>query len=229
MLFLPAFLGLLVSSFLFGEVSGEQICARGYIEGVLSASLLGVGALGVFSGIAWMLEAYGESSRSLRRTCMTFIFLTYFIIVALLGVSGIDILDNAFHNDPPTYALVLMIAYGPGMLGLVGCVRKWLMPKEAKRSSAQLAAVYAPAAYVVLTSVIYSILTSYQPRYWGSFDDWKVFLALSVAMFFPACIMIIYARALPDMRRTSRSPYPGSRNSKSKNSSAASPWSGLLN
>jgi uncharacterized membrane protein len=56
-LFLPALLSLLVSSFLFGEVSGEQVCDRGYVEGLLTASLLAVGASGVFSGIVWMLDA----------------------------------------------------------------------------------------------------------------------------------------------------------------------------
>src|SRR5689334_7818140 len=52
MLFLPALLSLLVSSFLFSEVAGEQTCIRAYAGGVLAAGLLGVGAVGVFSGVS---------------------------------------------------------------------------------------------------------------------------------------------------------------------------------
>jgi len=200
MLFLPALLSLLVSSFLFAEVTGEQVCNRGYIEGVLAASLLAIGALGIFSGIAWMLEVYHESNEDLRRTSVTFTYISYFIVIASLTVSGVDIISDAFNNNPPGYALGLLIAYAPLLLISVVIVRKWFVPKESHRSGSQLAAVYVPAIYVVITLVLYAVLTSYNPSEWGSLNDWKTYLALSVALFFPAVTVIIYARALPDER-----------------------------
>ena len=75
------------------------------------------------------------------------------------------------------------------------------MPKESHRSGSQLAAVYVPAIYVVITVVLYAVLTaSYNPAQWGSLNDWKAYLALSVVLFFPAVTVIIYARALPAER-----------------------------
>jgi hypothetical protein len=75
MLFLPALLSLLISSFLFGEVSGDQVCARGYTEGILAASLLAMRAIGVFGGIGWMVDVYATSNRDLRLTANVFIYL----------------------------------------------------------------------------------------------------------------------------------------------------------
>ena len=80
-------------------------------------------------------------------------------------------------------------------------VRKWFMPKESHRSGSQLAAVYVPAIYVVITVVLYAVLTaSYNPSQLASLNDWKAYLALSVVLFFPAVTVIIYARALPAER-----------------------------
>jgi len=199
MLFLPAFLNLVVSSFLFGEVSGEQVCARGYIAGIFASSLLAVGALGVFSGIGWMLEAYGESDDDLRRTSAIFTYISYFIVIASLLVSSVDIINDIFNNKPPGYALVPLIAYGPLLIISVAATRKWFMPDESSRRRAQLAAVYFPAAYMVITVITLSVLNSYRPAEWQSLSDWKVYLALSLALFFPAVTMIVYTRSLPDV------------------------------
>ena len=201
MLFLPAFLSLLVSSFLFANVTGEQICNRGYIEGIFASSLLAIGALGIFNGIAWMLEVYGESNKDLRRVVVTFTYISYFIVIAFLADSGINIISNAFNDNPPGYALGLLIAYAPLLLISVVIVREWFMPKESHRSGSQLAAVYVPAIYVVITVVLYALVTaSYNPSQWRSLNDWKAYLALSVVLFFPAVTVIVYARALPDKR-----------------------------
>jgi hypothetical protein len=201
MLFLPAFLSLLVAAFLFGEVSGEQICARGYTEGMLAASLLAIGGLGIFSAISWMLDAYGESSEDLRRTALVFTYISYFVIVALLTESGIDVIQNALQNELPNYALIPLVVYGPLLLLLMVAARRWFTPSESRRSRAQLTVVYLPAAYIVIAVITYSILTSYSPGEWKSLNDWKAYLAVSIAMFFPAITMIAYARALPSMRR----------------------------
>ena len=76
--------------------------------------------------------------------------------------------------------------------------RKWLRP-HGDGTVAQLAAVYFPAAYLVIIVVIEAGLNIYGPAAWRYFDDWKVYLALSVPMFFPALTMIAYTWALPEV------------------------------
>jgi hypothetical protein len=201
MLFLPAFLSLVVSSFLFGEVSGEQVCARGYVGGIFASSLLAVGALGVFSGIGWMLDAYGESDEDLRLTSAIFTYISYFIVIVSLLASSVDFIKDTFDNKPPAYALGPVIAYGPLLMISVAATRKWFMPTEHGRPQAQLAAVYFPVAYMVVMAIILSVLNSYGPAEWRSLNDWKVYLALSVTLFFPAVTMIVYTRSLPDVHR----------------------------
>jgi hypothetical protein len=90
MLFLPAFLCLVVSCFLFGEVSGDQVCARGDIGGLFASSFLAVGTLGIFGGISWMLDAYGESNEELRRASAAFIYISYCIVMSALLVYAED-------------------------------------------------------------------------------------------------------------------------------------------
>jgi len=202
MLFLPALLCLLASSFGFGEASGDQLCIRGYIGGMFASSLLAVGALAVFCGIAWMLDAYDESEDEpkydeLRRTAAIFIYISYAVIIASLLAGAVDLIDNAFDNKPPGYVDVLLLLYVLLLLISAVVTRKWWMPKADGHSMAQRAAVYFPAAYLVIIVLIEAGLNTYGPAEWRSFDDWKVYLTLSVSMFFPALTMIAYIRALP--------------------------------
>jgi hypothetical protein len=79
------------------------------------------------------------------------------------------------------------------------------MPQGGSR--AQLAAVYFPASYVILAIILYSVFTSYPPQQWpkNTLNDWKAYLAVAVALFFPGIMMVVYARALPDVLETSAS------------------------
>lgn len=200
MLFLPALLCLLASSFGFGEASGDQVCTRGYIGGMFASSLLAVGALAVFCGIAWMLDAYDESNDQLRRTAAIFIYISYVVIIASLLAGATDLIDNAFDNKPPGYVQLLLVLYVLLLLISTAVTRKWFMPKkEDSRARAHLAAVYFPAAYLVIIVIIEAGLNTYGPAEWRSFDDWKVYLTLGVSMFFPALTMIAYTRALPEV------------------------------
>ena len=200
--FLPALLSLLISSFLFSEVSGEQVCARGYVEGLLAAGLLGMGALGVFSGIALMLEVFGEAQEDLRRTARIITYIAYLTVVCLITVSGYDIAVNAYKNRPPGYLTGGLVSYGVLMLVLLGAVRLWFVPSEKNRDRAQLQAVYATSVYIVVTVVVYAVLTSYSPADWRSIDDWKTWLALSVTLVLPALSLLAYARAIPHFTAT---------------------------
>jgi hypothetical protein len=214
MLFLPAFLSLLASSFIFGLVSGEQVCARGYVEGIIASSLLAVGALGVFNGISWMLDAYGESlsaygksNDDLRRTSIIITYIAYVLIIGSLEIFSIYIINDAFGNKPPGYALIPLGVYGPLLILSVAVTHRWFPPQdESSRAKAELASVYFPAAYVVIAVITGSLLNSYHPSEWQSLNDWKTYLVLSVALFFPAVTVVVYARSLPDWRRKNVSP-----------------------
>ena len=201
MLFLPAFLSLLGSSFAFGLVSGEQVCARGYDEGIIASSLLAVGALGVFNGISWMLDAYGASNDDLRRTSIIITYIAYILVVGTLEIFSVYIINDAFDNEPPSYALVPLVVYGPLVIMSVVATRKWFPTDESSRARAELNAVYFPAGYVLIALLTGSLLNAYHPAEWQSLNDWKTYLVLSVALFFPAVTVVVYARSLPDWRR----------------------------
>lgn len=206
MLFLPALLTLLVSSFLFGEVSGEQVCARGFTEGTYAAGLLAVGGTGVFSGIGWMLNVY-PADKELRRTANIFTFISFIIVIALLANSGQHIINSVFDNKAPWYAIVPIIIYSLLLLISVSIVRLRFMPtQESGARAARLAAVYFPAFYVLMVVIAYSIMTQYAPKSWPAtnLNDWKSFLAVSIGLFFPGVNLIVYARAIP--RRSSTRP-----------------------
>jgi hypothetical protein len=86
------------------------------------------------------------------------------------------------------------------LLVLVAIIRVRFMPENnASRGKVEIAAVYFPAFYVVVAVTLYAILTSYPPMYWPrhSTNDWKVFLDVSFALFFPGVNMVLYARAIP--------------------------------
>jgi hypothetical protein len=200
MLFLPALLCLLVSSFGFGEASGDQVCVRGYVGGMFASSLLAVGALAVFCGIAWMIDAYGVDDEQLRRAAAIFIYVSYAVIIASLLAGAVDLIDNAFDNKLPGYVQVLLVLYV--LLLLISAVvtrKKWFI-RHGDGAVAQLAAVYFPTAYLVIIVIIEAVLNTYGPVEWRSFNDWKVYLTLSVSMFFPALTMIAYTRALPEVQ-----------------------------
>jgi len=203
MLFLPALLCLIVSSFGFGEASGDQVCIRGYIGGMFASSLLAVGALAVFCGIAWMIDAYGSSNdkpdEELRRAAAIFIYISYAVIIASLLAGAVDLIDNVFDNKPPGYVHVLLVLYVLLLVVSAVVTRKWFTPRK-NSVMAQLVAVYFPAAYLVLIVIIEAMLNTYGPAEWRSFADWKVYLTLGVSMFFPALTMIAYLRALPKVR-----------------------------
>jgi len=206
MLFLPALLCLMVSSFLFGEVSGDQVCARGYVGGIFASSVLGIGALAGFTGIVWMLEAHGESDESLKHTTIIFIYVSYLVVIASLLVGCIDLTNSAFHNKPPVYAIAPLVAYGPGLLISVAVTRKWFMPNESSSSRAQVVAVYVPYAYVVITIITLGLLNSFHPAEWRSIDDWKVYLTLGLALLFPALSVITCTRTLPGVHHKASEP-----------------------
>ena len=174
--------------------------------GIFASSFLGIGALGGFTGIVWMLQVYIERDADLRRTAIAFIYFGYILVIASLVAECVDLIESAFQNKPPEYALVPLAAYGPGLVIAIAATRKWFMPYEGSRSGAraQFAAVNFQYAYMVLTVIVLAPLNSLQPSEWRSLDDWKVYLALSVSLFFPAVTVIAYTRSLPASRHSKR-------------------------
>jgi hypothetical protein len=200
MLFLPAFLCLVVSCFLFGEVSGDQVCVRGDIGSLFASSFLAVGTLGIFGGISWMLDAYGESNEELRRASATFVYISYCIVMSALLVYAEDFIKDIFDNKPPGYALGLLEVYGLSLVIAVVVARRRSGQGERGARRVQLTSTYFPAAFTIATIVTLTVINSQGPAAWRSLKDWRVYLALSVALIFPGVIVTSYASSLPDLR-----------------------------
>ena len=86
--------------------------------------------------------------------------------MALLSVSGWDVVNNAFIGMPPWWADSPIIAYGPLLLITLIFARHKFSPDEEARPKVQLAAVYARALYVITVVITYAVLTSFGPKEW---------------------------------------------------------------
>ncbi len=199
MLFLPSFLCLVVSCFLFGEVSGDQVCVRADVGGLFASSFLAVGTLGIFSGISWLLDVYVESNEELRRTSTIFTYISYGIVLVALLVYAEDFIKDIFNNKPPRYILGVLPVYALTLIAFAVAAHRRSSRGRSGGRRAQFTAIYFPAAFVLATILTLSLLNSYGPAAWHSLNDWKVYLALGVALSFPGVIMIAYARSLPGL------------------------------
>lgn len=199
MLFASALINLLVSSYIYGIIAGDQVCPRAYMEGIIGAGLMATGALGLFNGIAWLLSTYAQAGPSLvgavRRTTYT----AYITIIALLGIFGVDSLEDMYaERFPSSWDLTLMAAYAAILTVLLFTVRRWFPPQDYDAQiNALKKAASLPLLYTLISGAFFGLLSPFPPAAWGGMDDWKILAALSTSLLFVGFMVIVNARTFP--------------------------------
>ena len=115
-----AFLVLAFDAFMFGVIAGERVCGRAWTETMFAAGLLGLGALGIFSGLCWLIDANDSGD---RRTTRFYLSITYVIALIAsyhIAVTAHDYLaDVAPYADIPRWLIDLVRIYEWTLVGLV--------------------------------------------------------------------------------------------------------------
>ena len=152
-----SFFVLLLDSFLFSVVGGEQICNRAWTELMIAAGLLGVGSPGMFGGIAWLLVEKDYSGSPALRLILIIAYSISAIVIFHLQVTALYYLHDVFEpSNPPTWliattwASIFVIA-----LCLIGVV---LIRRRLRRGAANdviFRAAYASVAYGIGASVMF--------------------------------------------------------------------------
>jgi hypothetical protein len=87
----PTFFTLLVTSFLFGVVAGEQVCRRADVEASSAGALLAISGVATFQAISWLLHSYEADNVRLSWIVTGTRFAVAAIGIAQLAVTSGDV------------------------------------------------------------------------------------------------------------------------------------------
>src|SRR5580693_7715136 len=144
-LLLAAFVALGLDSYLFGLVTGDSSCNRAWTEAMLSAGLLGIGAVAIIAGFGLLVAEYvsgnDRESVTLLRTLFDFLRVgVVLVVLGLLFMTSWNYLYAVLGSHVPGYAKDLLLVYfGIGVLGLVVLVVQAIVNSIVKRRHERLA------------------------------------------------------------------------------------------
>jgi hypothetical protein len=143
-----SFLVLAFDAFLFGVIAGERVCGRAWTETLYASGLLGLGALGIFAGICWLIDAGDTTSGRMTRfyvvtTCVIALIVSYHV-----GATAIEYLDDLRrHSNVPGWLVGVAHVYQWVSLVGIGVV---LIIRRSVRWPLVTTAAYAYVACVVV-------------------------------------------------------------------------------
>jgi hypothetical protein len=127
-----SFLVLAFDAFLFGTIAGEHVCGRAWTETLYAAGLLGLGALGIFAGICWLIDASDTTSGRMTRFYVVTTYVIAMIVSYHVGATVQEYVDNfRRYVDVPGWLTVAVRAYQWVLLGCVllvaavPAIRRW--------------------------------------------------------------------------------------------------------
>jgi hypothetical protein len=124
-LLLAAFVALGLDSYLFGLVTGDSSCNRAWTEAMLSAGLLGIGAVAIIAGFGLLVAEYvsgnDRESVTLLRTLFDFLRVgVVLVVLGLLFMTSWNYLYAVLGRHVPGYAKDLLWIYlAIGLVALV--------------------------------------------------------------------------------------------------------------
>jgi hypothetical protein len=199
-----SFLVLAFDAFLFGVVAGERVCGRAWTETLYASGLLGLGALGIFAGICWLIDAGDTTSGRMTRF---YVVTTY--VIALIVSYHIGSTASEYLND------VRLTSGAPGWLVTVTAAYRWIMLAAVLLTGASLRfrrrwstsrPVVTSAAYAYVACVVLALYGSGSVS--GDAQDWThpsaalVAGNTSVALMFPALAVLAQVITLPSRTPT---------------------------
>lgn len=110
-LLVAAFFVLMLDSFFFSVISGEQVCDRAWTQLMVSAGLLGIGTLGVFSGIVWLaLDTDDRHARAAIQVALLARLMAVIVPLYLLITAQYYLYDMYAPDPPPGWLSIVAMA-----------------------------------------------------------------------------------------------------------------------
>ncbi|MFI7455508.1 hypothetical protein ACIBQX_49175 [Nonomuraea sp. NPDC049714] len=232
-LFLAAFAALALNSYLLAVIAGETpkggACYRIWSEMMIASGLLGVGAVALTSGVAWLIAAHleqdggAEGAVDLERLARAVLHGVATLAVLLLSTTSLDYLYVAFDTHPPTWLIAVVYAYLATVLVLITVIRRRI--RRTTVSSKKIArhlskGTFGTVRYALVIAVaLGGLLLAYADVYWNPTPAWLAVVVIVLAMPAAAPVLLRLVYAVP--RPTSRVPAPLPRTSSSR-------WAALI-
>lgn len=226
-LFCASFMVLGLSSYLFGLVTGDTeptACKRAWTETVIASGLLGLGAVALISGIAWLLASYlivgeGEAADqaankavmrlALQRLGVIVTLMVYGIIgvvTVLLSVTVYGYL-RSWYSTPPRWTIWVLVLYPPAILLLV-LIWKTRRARNERRGSVKQGAwkgttdalfigAAASLGYSAIGAIYAGWVASTHVEVWQQPSSIWLYTTGAMALFMPAPALVALAYAAP--------------------------------
>lgn len=199
-LMLPSLFVLLLDSFFFSVISGEQICNRAWTETMIAAGLLGTGSLGVFGGLSWVIHNARRGEREpLRIVLITSHVIAVVVLLHLQVTTSYYLRDIYSPDDPPSWLLAttwLTTAVVVLSLIVASILRQKLI---SKRLPVHIAA-YCAMSYGIICSIAFSVLGGRPGEQWEPTPDWITATAVLLALTTAGVAVTTLIVALPAAR-----------------------------
>jgi glucan phosphoethanolaminetransferase (alkaline phosphatase superfamily) len=135
---LYVFFILMLSSFFFSVIAGEQLCRRAFAEGIYAAALFATAAVGTFLSICWLfaLHQIGSERIYMAKAIMAIVIMAAWTHTALTVSDSVSAIEQPRSGDPSAGILWwgLALAAAPVMVGVLTLwpsrVRKWLSERS---------------------------------------------------------------------------------------------------
>jgi hypothetical protein len=187
--FITAFLGLVITTFLYAVVSGEEVMApRAMTLGFVSSIAFSIAVLDLFYGVVWLFKAWdmGDIATTSGRIAG---FVLPLIVYTYMGVTALDMLAVAEGKRVTgTWIFWFTIALGPMLFLIV-----WALWKRLKRLALVLSSdsAFRGTAYISLGLISLAALGT------ALFSEFDIFLSfprwvIALLMFIIVIVLVIY-------------------------------------
>jgi hypothetical protein len=200
-LFVIGFATFALDSFLFGVVAGERLCDRAWTETMAAAGILGIGAIGLFTGISWLLVGHdGVGSAAVRVTRHV-----AYVIAAIVGIHITVTARDFLHDVHPrldtgwiTAVQRIYIAIVILIIIVHDLLRRRIAPAAGQVVNF---AAYAALAYVATTSAVFAVLAGMPPEDWDDGGSLRRSVTVAcIAVVLPLFALIAQLMALPESK-----------------------------
>jgi len=197
--FITAFLGLVITTFLYAVVSGEEVMApRAMTLGFVSSIAFSIAVLDLFYGVVWLFKAWdmGDIATTSGRIAG---FVLPLIIYIYMGVTALDMLAVAEgQRVTGTWIFWFTIALGPILFLIV-----WALWKRLKRlvllvlssDSAVRGTAYISLGLISLAALGTALFSEFDIFF--SFPRWVIALLMFIIVIF-LVIYIFLIRAIQE-------------------------------
>ncbi|WP_229075170.1 hypothetical protein [Actinoplanes sp. DH11] len=202
-LMIPSFFILLLDSFLFSVISGEQVCNRAWTETMIAAGLLGAGSLGIFGGLAWVVYNVRPGQREPLSIVLATSHLIAIVILLHLQTTTVYYLRDLYPDDgmPDWLTMTTWLITGC-VLGLLiaASVLRWLRPHKRMQVHA---AAYCALLYGISCSVAFSVLGGRPRAEWEPTPNWIAVTSVLLALTTSGVAVATQIAALPTTKSSS--------------------------